>query len=780
MAAWWLWVSTDARRRRRPALVLAVLVALAGGVVLAAVAGGRRNGSAAERATALTAPAEAWVAANLPGFDWDAVRRLSEVETVAEFPVTFFEVEEHPDVEPAFPAGSPEAMTELEVPLVVEGRLPRPDRVDEVTISPQAHGRGIEIGDHLTLTMLSAEAMAAVFGGGDPSAAPPGPRQTVEVVGIVKGSFFTGDVQTTFAFYDRYRDTLTPPGIGYVNALVKLRGGVDDLPRLEADLTEQAGHPIELVESAAVLKRTTNATHLERDALYGFAAAAAAATLVLVGQAVVRMVASSLDEVPQLVALGFTRGTTVAALGALPAAAAGAASLGAGVVAYLLSGRFPIGVGRQVEPHPGRHLDWAVVGPGVVLLLVGAVLGVFLVATLVLRRSRSRVVPAGSRLAARAAAADTPVPLALGVRLALERGVGRTAVPVRPALVGAVAGVLGVVAALTFGVGLDRGVDDATLFGQTFDAAIIGVGSDIVPPEARQALVAHPDVEMVAEIRNAIVQVEGQDVSVFGIRTLSGDLRLQPVSGRVPTAPDEIALAPRTRAELDVDIGDRIRLGDGTLLTVTGELFSPELSHTSYDEGGVMTDDALRRFMPTDDAVKFHNYAVRFRPGPDVEAAIGRVNQDVGIGLEPRMPLYDQEAMKGVRTLPLLLGAFLALLAVGAVGHALASTVRRRRHDFAVLRVLGLTRRQARATVAWQATTLALVGLVFGVPFGMALGRTLWQVIAERTPMLYAPPVALAALLLVPPAAIVVCNAVAAWPAHVAARLRPAESLRTE
>ena len=30
---------------------------------------------------------------------------------------------------------------------------------------------------------------------------------------------------------------------------------------------------------------------------------------------------------------------------------------------------------------------------------------------------------------------------------------------------------------------------------------------------------------------------------------------------------------------------------DETLLTVTGELFSPELSHTSYDEGGVMTDE---------------------------------------------------------------------------------------------------------------------------------------------------------------------------------------------
>jgi hypothetical protein len=42
-------------------------------------------------------------------------------------------------------------------------------------------------------------------------------------------------------------------------------------------------------------------------------------------------------------------------------------------------------------------------------------------------------------------------------------------------------------------------------------------------------------------------------------------------------------------------------------------------------------------------------------------------------------------------TLPatLALSAFLALLAIGAVGHALSIAVRRRRHELAVLRALG-------------------------------------------------------------------------------------------
>ena len=49
--------------------------------------------------------------------------------------------------------------------------------------------------------------------------------------------------------------------------------------------------------------------------------------------------------------------------------------------------------------------------------------------------------------------------------------------------------------------------------------------------------------------------------------------------------------------------------------------------------------------------------------------------------------------------LPLALSAFLAVLAVGAVGHALSIAVRRRRHELAVLRALGLTRRQSRLVI---------------------------------------------------------------------------------
>ena len=106
-----------------------------------------------------------------------------------------------------------------------------------------------------------------------------------------------------------------------------------------------------------------------------------------------------------------------------------------------------------------------------------------------------------------------------------------------------------------------------------------------------------------------------------------------------------------------------------------------------------------------------------------------------------------------MRILPIVLGIFLALLAIGAVGHALATAVRRRSHDLAVLRALGMTQWQCRWVVVTQATVLALVGLIFGVPLGLAVGRSVWRLVASYTPVEYVPPVAFWALLLVGPAA---------------------------
>ncbi len=123
---------------------------------------------------------------------------------------------------------------------------------------------------------------------------------------------------------------------------------------------------------------------------------------------------------------------------------------------------------------------------------------------------------------------------------------------------------------------------------------------------------------------------------------------------------------------------------------------------------------------------------------------------------------------------------FLALLAVGAIGHALATAMRRRRRDVAVLRALGMTGWQSRGVVVTQATVLVGVGLLFGIPLGVALGRTLWQLVADSTPLHYVPPVAFWVLVLIVPLALLTANLLAAPLGQRAARLRVSEILRAE
>jgi ABC-type antimicrobial peptide transport system permease subunit len=133
-----------------------------------------------------------------------------------------------------------------------------------------------------------------------------------------------------------------------------------------------------------------------------------------------------------------------------------------------------------------------------------------------------------------------------------------------------------------------------------------------------------------------------------------------------------------------------------------------------------------------------------------------------------------------VRGTPLLLAAVLALMAIGALGHVLVTSVRRRRRDTAVLKTLGFVRRQVSAVTAWQATTMAAVALLIGIPVGILLGRVAWTTFADALGVGPASLIPAWALLLAIPATIVLANLIAAIPALLSARTHPAVVLRSE
>ena len=63
----------------------------------------------------------------------------------------------------------------------------------------------------------------------------------------------------------------------------------------------------------------------------------------------------------------------------------------------------------------------------------------------------------------------------------------------------------------------------------------------------------------------------------------------------------------------------------------------------------------------------------------------------------------------------------LALLAAAAVSYATATTVRRRRGDLAVLRVLGMTGRQVRLVISVAVVSLTLARALLGSAGGLVV-----------------------------------------------------------
>jgi cell division protein FtsX len=813
------WLRLDTRRRWRSLLVMALLVALAAGTVMTALSGARRGASAVDRLVDRTLPATIAVLPNQPGFDWDAVRALPEVAALTTFVLTgSYVVDELPEDSFAagFPPGDDEVFRTIERPVLLDGRLPDPTRADEVVVTRRfVEANGLGVGDGVTLRLFSPETQDGLkFAGTLPE--PDGPVIEATIVGIIRSPWFSdiegndeGGLSPSPGLFAQYRDNLMgASGQGELNALVRLRGGEADLPAFKAGLQQVSGRSdIDFMDLTEEGRHTHDVTTFEAEALQAFALAAGAAAIFLVGQAVARYAASSATELQVVRALGMTTGQAGVAAATGPVAAAALGSLLGAAGAVVASRWFPIGTAAPFEPEPGIAADPLVLTVIGVLTVVLAAAGALAAARLALRSGRTaRSRP--SALAAVARRAGAPVPVVVGTRFALEPGRGRQAVPVRPALIGAVVGVLGVIAAFTFSDGVDDAAANPARFGQVYQlASFIGdAGQDFVPgDQVLPAMAADPDVRVVNDTRIAVAVVENRPVTLFTLDQAGREpLRPVLVGGRAPEGPDELALAPDSATAMGVGIGDVLTMS-GTAgereFTVSGLAFVPEGPHNNYVTGGWVTgtgyDTLFDPASTVSPAFKYHLVLLGLTPGADpaavsdriteavipiVAAATGESPEELAASplLMPAEPPSRLAEIRQVRTLPVFLAGFLAVLALGAVGHALATAVRRRRHEVAVLRALGMTRWQSRWLVVTQASLLALIGLAIGVPLGLALGRTVWRYVAETTPLLYVAPIAALALLLVVPLALLAANLLAAWPSHRAASMRVGSVLRAE
>ena len=82
--------------------------------------------------------------------------------------------------------------------------------------------------------------------------------------------------------------------------------------------------------------------------------------------------------------------------------------------------------------------------------------------------------------------------------------------------------------------------------------------------------------------------------------------------------------------------------------------------------------------------------------------------------------------------------------------------------------------------MAWQSSVIVVIGLVIGLPLGVAAGRWLWLLFARELSAVPDPTVPAGSIALAAVAALVLANVVAAVPGRRAARTPAAEVMRAE
>ena len=699
-------------------------------------------------------------------------------------------------------------LRKIDRPVVREGRLPK--AANEIFASAAGQRElGVGVGETVDLLIIPEIDVASA------DRLPPdvleravrgeyGQVRTFRLVGV---GFTVGQVtqpdNASFLFTHAL-DKETHAGPIYTGFSTQLAEGERGVPAFVSAVNALApGEPISF-QTASSARRGGAGLRPQVVALAIFAIVMLVAAFATWLQAAGRRQRLAREEDRILVVLGMSRASRLAidllrsALVAVLAAAIAVA------FAAAASSFLPLSEAYRIEPHRGFDIDVPVVTIGA-LLVVAVAIAIGCSVSLVSVHSRQRP----SRLN-RAVQRRIRWPTAsIGVSHALEPGPGATAVPSRSTLISACVGVVCVVAAATFAAGLSQFVATPRSYGWDFDLSLsAGEGSDeeglAVFDAVKETTADHPDVDGWGTVLVLQALVDGRPENVMGMRQ-GGGSSVQPtiIEGRAPSS-GEVALGVKTLRRLHKSIGDRVDIGaKGAAMrfTVVGTTVLPPIGSNSADAavlggGALLPMDGLVRALRIAADTQGSRVIVDLAPGADAETFVDQTKDAVAtsdlagtvsaVGPElperPGEPIAPSEviAYRTVRSTPVVLAIVLSILAAATVGHALALSVHRRRRAFGILRALGFTGSQVRSTVAWHATTVAVIASLVGIPLGVIAGRAAWSLVADQLGVVHTSVVPWLVVALTAPVAVLAANVIAALPAHRAARMSTIEALRDE
>jgi putative ABC transport system permease protein len=372
-------------------------------------------------------------------------------------------------------------------------------------------------------------------------------------------------------------------------------------------------------------------------------------------------------------------------------------------------------------------------------------------------------------------------------RLARENTVrkpGRTAVTAAALMIG-----LAVVVFVTvFAAGISASVSNA--IDRNFQGDLVLQNSDgfsPISPGAARAAARVDGVETVSSLTFAGGVWNGTDIRASAVdpanvnRVLSLDWKQGSPSTLSGLTDGQVVVDDAWAKSNDLGVGDTV-----TVRTPLERLASFEIVGSVKDNADllgnvVITESALRRdFGAHDPSITFADVA----GGANAE----RVKQRVEDVVQRRFPTVDtlnQQELKDRQEeqLQQVVGFFYVLLALAVVISllgivtTLALSIHERTRELGMLRAVGMSRRQVRRLVRYEAVITALIGAILGTILGVIFAALVSRPLADEGFELAYPIGTLIVLLVLAALAGVLA---AIWPARRAARLDVLEALAYE
>ncbi len=321
-----------------------------------------------------------------------------------------------------------------------------------------------------------------------------------------------------------------------------------------------------------------------------------------------------------------------------------------------------------------------------------------------------------------------------------QRNPARTAVTAAALMIG-----LAVVVFVTvFAAGIKSSI--ATAVDESFQGELVLQNSDgfsPISPRAADAAGQVPGVALVSTVRAAQAKVlDGGGKKRVSALAPDADAVLTidwteggPEALRGLTE-SEVIVDKSLASDLDLERGDKVRfltqIGARPELTVVGEFEDKaELLGSAIVTQGLMA----RAFDQKDDVLDF----VKLAPGANATAVQGRLVAAMDREF-PVVEVRNQQELKENQEEQInqLLGLIYALLALAVIvslfgiANTLALSIHERTRELGMLRAIGMSRRQVRTMIRYEAVITALIGALLGMVIGVIFAALIAQPLKDE------------------------------------------------